>query len=162
MSFPPRSRAGLWAYFVLTLGLSVGFLIVMAVWNFTVIDEIFQRKLIMEHVEAMTTKQRHVHIVTTATLDVLYPFAYGGLLAGLTWHAFPAGRWLAWPILVCIPVDLIEGVAQILILSGHMDWVGVKVIVTPIKLGLFGLGCLIGIVALIISLYRKWRPGQSG
>ena len=49
----------------------------MQVWGFLMIDEMFKADQIADHIAAMSAKQRQVHIWTTATLDVLYPLAYG-------------------------------------------------------------------------------------
>jgi len=46
-----------------------------------------------------------------ATLDVIYPLAYGSLFAGVALRFFSQyGVYLALPALLAIPVELIEGV----------------------------------------------------
>lgn len=47
---------------------------VMAIWDFEIIDEMSNPKLIIAHIEKMTATQRMVHVLVTGTLDVAYLF----------------------------------------------------------------------------------------
>lgn len=159
INYPPRSSRALWVFFALTLILTAAFIAAMSIWDFTVIDEMYHADQIQSHVELMSPLQRRVHIIVTATLDVLYPLIYGGLFAGLCLNAFPKYKWLAAPALICIPVDLLEGVSQIRILQGHMSWIDVKVIVTPIKLGLFFAALLLALLA-VLKISLQWQQSR--
>jgi len=105
-----QSTRTLWWSGLIYVSLTAGFLLVMLVWDFQVIDELFLRQEILNAVAGLDRTQRHVHILTTATLDVLYPFAYGIFQSGMAYRYL--GRWgnlLAPLSLICIPVDLLEG-----------------------------------------------------
>lgn len=64
----------LWFTFWLTIAQTLCFGLVMLVWDFEIIDEIYDARQIAISIAGMTAKQRQVHILMTATLDVLYPF----------------------------------------------------------------------------------------
>ncbi len=134
----------------------------MHVWDFLVIDEMFVKPDILAHLSAMTDEQKRVHTITTATLDVAYPFAYGVFQAGMAYRFLgPWGRWIAPLSLICIPIDLTEGLAQVMLLSGNTDWVDLKVIVTPLKLALYLPGLGFALLALLILGSRTLRRRPS-
>ena len=140
----------LWFTFWLTITQTLCFGLVMLVWDFEIIDEIYDARQITIRIAGMTPKQRQVHIWMTATLDVLYPFSYASFFVGATVKAFPGstGSWLIIPTLLCIPADLIEGYSQVMLLNGHAEYMWVKTIATPIKLILFICGVLIAIISV--------------
>lgn len=149
----------LWASFVATLVMSVGFLAIMHHWDFLLIDEMWQPDRVRAYVATMTPLQRSVHVWTTATLDVAYPLAYASLLAGLTHRGLgPARAWLLLPSALVVPVDLYEGYLQVQILTGDMSHLACKAWVTPLKLGLFGIALAIAAAGLIQMLRRRRRP----
>lgn len=136
--------------------LTVGFLAVMWGWSFQVIDELFLKQQILDSVAALSPSQKRVHIVTTATLDVAYPFAYGFFQAGMAYRYLGRiGAFIAPLSLLCIPVDLIEGFAQIMILDGQTQFVDTKVMVTPIKMLLYVPGLVAALIALGIALANR-------
>ena len=144
----------LWWLFTLTLVLTIAFGVVMQIWDFVLIDEMFNAEQISNHIDALSATQKQVHIWTTVTLDVVYPFAYAGLFAGLTLKAFgKTGTWLALPIILCVPVDLTEGFAQVMLLSDNARYMNLKTAMTPVKLGLFVFGLIVALVSLG-KLYR--------
>lgn len=150
-----KNKTLLWTLFAITLLITISFAIVMQVWGFMLIDEMFKADQIADHIAAMSEKQKQVHIWTTATLDVLYPLAYGSLFAGIALKAFGrAGIWLALPSLLCIPVDLSEGYAQVMLLAGNHEFMNLKTAVTPIKFALFIAGLVISVLGLV-RLYRQ-------
>ena len=162
MTLLPGTTRGLWAAFGVFVGLNLVFLAVMQGYGFVIIDEMWQPATVAAHVEAMSDTQRRAHAWLTGTADVAYPFAYAALLGGLAVRAFPDHEWLAFPILLCVPVDLIEALSQVMILTGaDMDpWLAVKSIATPIKLVLFVAGVLIGLAALFV-LWRRRRARRA-
>jgi hypothetical protein len=147
----------LWGSFALTLILTLGFGVVTHLWQFAIIDEMYVAEEIRDHIEAMTKEQRHVHAWMTGTLDVAYPFAYGAFFIGIALRYFGRfGLFLALPSLLCIPADLIEGLAQIMLLTGHEGWMAVKLIATPIKLLLFGTGLVVSLFGLGLALRHRF------
>jgi hypothetical protein len=137
---------------------SLLFLFIMHNWNFKIIDEMYNSEKIMAHIASMSTEQRTVHWIMTATLDVVYPFIYAVFLAGMAYRFLGNfGKCIAPISLICIPFDLAEGFAQIMLLTGSDDFVTLKTIVTPIKLVLFSTGMFFAVVAGFIGLYRKLK-----
>ena len=128
----------LWLAFAATLLLTLVFIAVMAIWDFTVIDEMRDPETVRAHVEAMTPQQRRVHARLTATADLLYPVAYSTFFAGmaLRWLG-RAGPLFATVAFLVIPFDLTELVAQLRILGGDFTWLPVKAVATPAKLALY-------------------------
>lgn len=144
----------LWTLLAITIATTVAFGVVMQIWDFMLIDEMYDAEQISSHIAAMTDTQKDVHIWTTVSLDVLYPLVYGPLFAGVALKAFGKnGLLLALPSLLCIPADLTEGFAQVMLLSGHADYMGLKTTMTPIKFLLFIPGFLIAIVGAV----KLWR-----
>lgn len=148
----------LWILFILSLALTASFVFVGDRFGFRFIDSMSAPGEVLAYVGALTPQQKLVHAISTATLDVVYPFAYGGLLAGLTlryWHTF--GRLLILPAILVIPADLIEGVVQIFILNGEIGLVGMKSWLTPLKYGLFFLALAIALVGMFKTVIAGFR-----
>lgn len=162
MRFLPTSKGGLWAAFFIFVILNAVFVAVMQIYRFTIIDEMWDPTMILAHVEAMSPRQRTAHAWLTGTADVAYPLTYAALFGGLALKAFPARRWLALPILLCVPADLVEGLSQVMILTGEEGWVAVKAVATPVKLLLFITGVVIGLAALLnLARARRGRSGEA-
>ena len=159
---PLFRRIGTWlaekrvltATFVSTLVLTALFGIVMAVWDFQLIDEMYRASEIEAHVLAMSPTQRTVHIWMTATLDVLYPLVYGGFFIGAA-RRFYDHRWLVLPSLLVIPTDLAEGVVQVFLLSGHMEALPLKEILTPLKFAFYFPALAIALLGIARSAIRR-------
>ncbi len=148
----------LWSSFIATVVMTVGFVTIMRIWDFEIIDEMWNRQAIIDHVRNMTATQRAVHAWTTGTLDVAYPIAYSILFIGVALRFFPrVGPWLALPSILVAPVDLIEGFSQVMILNGDFSFLPLKGWATPIKLVLFLMGLGVAIFALIIGALRRLR-----
>ena len=151
----------LWVSGLVTLGLTLAFGIWITLHDLHIIDEIWREDAIRAVVGAMSAEQRRAHVLMTLGLDVGYPLAYGMFLGGLALRAWRKG-WLAIPALVTIPVDLVEGAAQVGLLTGYASGEGewgyaVKAVATPLKLGGFILAVVIGIVAAAVLVWRKVR-----
>ena len=125
----------LWLLFAAFILQTIGFAVIMAIWEFEVIDEISDPETVRQHIAAMTDVQRSVHAWTTATLDVAYPLTYGALFAGIAWRSLRPIYSL--PAIAVIPVDLAEGVVQVLALIGNDALIWTKAYLTPFKLVLF-------------------------
>ncbi|NNU16626.1 hypothetical protein HK107_09865 [Parvularcula sp. ZS-1/3] len=151
------SDRNLWLSFILVALLSATFGIVMLLSGFTIIDEMQDAQKIRDHVEAMTERQRMTHAWLTATVDVLYPFVYASLFAGLSLRFLgKAGPFFAIIAALAIPADLVEGFAQVIILHGGFEVLPVKAVATPIKLPLSGTAGAASIVALLIAARRRF------
>lgn len=136
--------------------------VVMQVWDFVIIDEMFDREQILSHIAAMTEQQRRVHAIMTGTLDVAYPLAYGTFQAGMAYRYLGSwGTWIAPLSLICIPVDLLEGFTQVMLLNGGDYWVDLKVVVTPLKIALFTPGLLFALIALGIAGSQYFRARRA-
>ena len=148
----------IWLTFIAMVLMTIGFAVIMQVWDFTVIDEMYNAEDIRTHIAQMTPLQRTVHVWTTAVLDVAYPFAYAGFFIGVALRFFgKAGPWLAIPSMLVIPTDLFEGFAQVNLLLGNMEYLPVKPWVTPLKLVLFLAGLVVTFAGLGLGLFRKVR-----
>ena len=128
----------LWIAFVATILITIAFPVTASIWGLSFIDALSDPTEVRQAIAGMTPDQRIVHAWITATLDVAYPLAYGALFVGSA-YAFYArvGRFIAIPLLVVVPVDLLEGVVQVLALTDTADWIDAKAILTPLKTVLF-------------------------
>lgn len=148
----------LWLLFGATLAMTIAFGLIMWIWQFELIDEMHQPARIKAHLALLTPTQKYVHAWTTATLDVAYPFAYGGLFVGMALRFFDRfGVWLALPGALVIPVDLAEGVVQLLLLNGVENLLTYKQVLTPLKLGLYFPGLAIAVMGAGIAAVRAGR-----
>lgn len=148
------NSVALWILFILFVAETLGFGIIMRIWDFGIIDEMSDPEKIRNHISEMSELQRAVHAWMTATLDVAYPLTYGALFAGLSLRAL--SPLYAVPAIAVIPVDLIEGLVQVLALLGAYDALWLKAYVTPAKLILFVAAMVIALVALVL-LWRRRR-----
>lgn len=99
----------------------------------------------------MSASQRSAHLWVTLTLDIVYPFAYGGGLANLAARFAPRNKLLAAaPGLALILVDLIENLLIVLMLQGDIQVIAVKSLVTQAKWWLFG-GCSLLVTGLAVA-----------
>jgi hypothetical protein len=160
MSWLTQNRT-LWVLFFAAICLTAGFSAVMRIWGIQLIDSQWDPARVREIIAGFSPEQRSVHIWTTATMDVAYPFAYGLLFAGLTLKMFgKAGPFLAVPAFAVIPVDLAEGAVQVMGLMGQDSVLDHKAWLTPLKIGLFGLAAIItfgALSALFAGLFRRPR-----
>lgn len=158
------TTTSLWCLFVGTIVITFCFPVVTSIWGITLIDPISSPDEVRAVIKGMSEQQRLVHAWTTATLDVAYPLVYGTLFAAVALRFFPTyGGYLALLPLAAIPVDLVEGVVQILALTGTADFVDAKAVITPIKSSLFGFGFFVSIAAWIrwayFRIFSSSKPG---
>lgn len=148
----------LWACFVATVVCTVAFQVIVERYDLVLLDAISDPEQARAALASMSESQRTVHAWVTGTLDVLYPLVYGALFIGSAYLFFPGtGRWLAIPIMVLVLVDLIEGVVQILALTGLVDWLDLKAVLTATKLWLFYFGFLVTLLGWLAWLVRRLR-----
>ncbi len=137
----------LWISFILVVVMTVVFQIISGQYNLVLLDSLSDPTEVRNMLANMTEQQRSVHVWVTSTLDVAYPIAYGIFFAGSAYKFFPVyGKYLALPALICVPVDIIEGLIQVLALTSGIDWVQAKAILTPLKFALV-------LTALFITLF---------
>lgn len=150
----------LWLSFSATVLITIAFQIIVRQFDLVLLDSIAIPAQVNAAISGMSEFQRHLHAWLTGTLDVAYPIAYGALFAGSAYRFFPSsGRLLAIPALVCVPVDLVEGVVQILALTSGIDWTVSKVILTPLKQLLFVVGFLITLAGWLNYSLVRMRVG---
>ncbi|WP_152414525.1 hypothetical protein [Blastomonas sp. AAP53] len=100
-----------------------------------------------------TPWQRDVHAHATLIYDGLYPLAYGAFFTGLALRlAGPSARWVAMVMLAGMMADYAENIVQLLALSGRADWLGTKIVLTPLKFALTG-------TAVVTTLAISARTG---
>lgn len=137
----------LWMLFAATLLNTLAFPLLAAAFDVTFVDALSVPQEVREVIAQMSSSQQVAHAWITGTLDVTYPLVYGLFFAGSALCFFPGiGKWLALPILLAIPVDLAEGVVQILALTQQQDWLSAKAFLTPLKSALFLSGLLITVL----------------
>ena len=146
----------LWFSFVGTLVCMVAFQVIVGQYGLILLDRISDPEQSRAAIASMSESQRSLHAWVTGTLDVAYPAVYGTLFIGSAFTFFPKiGKFLAAPTLLLVPIDLIEGVVQILGLTGAADWLGAKAILTPTKLLLAYFGIL-----MTVSGWIAWTIGR--
>tara|TARA_R110002072_G_scaffold56097_12_gene145618 strand:- start:7090 stop:7575 length:486 start_codon:yes stop_codon:yes gene_type:complete len=146
----------LWVLFVLTLLLTYSFSLIREQWGLTLLDSITSPSDSRGLIGSFTQEQIMVHVWTTAVVDVAYPLAYGLFFAGTALCFFGRfGLYLALPAFTVIPVDLIEGVVQVLGLLGTVDLLDWKAILTPAKFILFFAAMGIAMLGWVVWLVTK-------
>lgn len=160
-------RSTLWVLLALTIMLPLTFQAIGFYWQFTLLDQLVSASESREVVRAMTPEQRHVHLLTTTTLDVVFPLILGGLIAGLIGRSVclsqadegvkgpRLSKWLLLPVLA-VAMDFAEGVVQILALLQWADWLVLKPLFTSAKGVFYALGVLVGSCLLLLA--RKNSP----
>ena len=138
--------------------LTFSFQIAVGIWDLTLIDAISDPAESRLVIASMSSDQQIIHAWITATLDVAYPLAYGALFIGSAYKFYSRWGWLiAVPSFVVIPVDLLEGVVQVLALTGMTDWIDAKAFLTPLKTYLFLFGFAATVLGWLIWLVGKIR-----
>ena len=152
----PCKTSTLWLLFVLTLLMTISFSILSNWLGISFVDGIADPEQVRQAIQNMTADQQRAHAWITATLDVAYPFAYGLLFAGASSKFFPRkGKYIAPFALFAVPVDLLEGVIQILALTGSADFLNAKAVVTPVKTVCFLYG-LVATLAGAVLFAGRW------
>lgn len=148
----------LWLSFLATVLITLTFQIIGSQVDFVFLDSLSDPVEVKAAIASMSASQREFHAWMTLTLDVAYPLAYGALFVGSAYRFFPAkGFYLCLPALICIPVDLMEGIVQVWALVGTADFTQAKAMLTPLKVILFATGLLITIAGWARWLINKIR-----
>ena len=152
---PLREGRVLLVALVATVLLTALFPVVAGHFGLTLLDAVADPAEARALIEGLTGEQRQAHAWITGTLDVAYPLAYGALFLGAALRFFPRkGVLLAIPILIGIPADFLEGLVQILALTGQVDWLAAKAVLTPVKGGTFVYGAVLALLGVAL---RGWR-----
>lgn len=152
----------LWLAFAATLMLSVAFPWLSGMWDLTLLDSISSPAEARELLAGMTATQKAAHAWITATADVAYPLAYASFFAGSALCFFPNwGARIAAIELSSIPVDLLEGLVQVLALTGTADALSSKAFLTPLKMVLF-IGGMLFTLAAYVTWWRRRDPAERG
>lgn len=147
----------IWVTFTATLLLTLVFVLVMRIWQFQIIDKLQAAEQITQHIATMSNTQRNVHIWLTGTVDVAYPFVYSGFFIGVAIRSFGLnGILLSIPSFLVIPADLLEGISQIILLTGNETLMQLKLIMTPTKRFLFVAGLVITLMGLLNLLRNRF------
>ena len=152
---PLREGRVLLVALVATVLLTALFPVVAGHFGLTLLDAVADPAEARALITGLTGEQRQAHAWITGTLDVAYPLAYGALFLGAALRFFPRkGVLLAIPILIGIPADFLEGLVQILALTGQVDWLAAKAVLTPVKGGTFVYGAVLALLGVAL---RGWR-----
>ena len=139
------------------LGLTIAFAVWIQVYDLSILDEMSDPDEIRARLAAMSPAQKTSHWWMTLLLDYAYPLAYGSFFAGLSLRFFgKVGLLLAIQAFISITADMIENTLQLFILTGHLELIEIKSVVTPIKLVTFLSAALIALIALIIAAVRRF------
>ena len=146
----------LWWLFIATVAITLSFPIAAQYFDITLVDGISSPQITRDTIAGFSAGQKLAHAWITGTLDVAYPLAYGFLYIGVALRFYPNwGRYLALPSMLVIPVDLFEGLVQILALIEVTDWLTLKAVVTPLKTVLFLFGLAVAVVAWVKWVYLR-------
>ena len=153
----------LWVTFILTVLVSVAFVLLAPRVNGHFLDEANTGVLALAWLDALSIEQKDVHFWVTALLDTLYPLVYGGFFAGMVARLAGAMRgWAVLPGLIGVGCDFAENVTQLLALSGNPNWLFLKDVLTPVKMGGIGISLLLIVMLGVLALVRRNSARSSG
>lgn len=146
----------LWVTFVLTVLVTIAFVVLAPQVNGQFIDAASSETAALALLNDLSTQQKGVHFWVTALLDTLYPLVYGGFFAGMVARLAGAHRsWAVWPGLIGVDCDFAENVTQMLALSGNTNWLFLKDVLTPMKMGGIAISMLLIVVFGVLALVRR-------
>ena len=162
MFYRLSENRSLWIAFGATILITIAFLITGSMWGITFLDTISDPSEARLVISSMSPDQRIIHAWITATLDVAYPLAFGALFIGSAYKFYKnSGRFIALPFFVLVPTDLLEGIVQVLALTGTMDLVDAKAVLTPLKTILLLLGITTTTVGCIVWLVARTQRNRN-
>ena len=142
---------------IATVVIAMSFGPVPAIVGPPLLDFIFNGEAARARLAELSTYQRQVHLYGTLINDTLFPLAYSGLLAGVAGR-FASLRWRGWvmlPALAACVLDLCENAVQVLALSGTVDLLDLKTVLTPLKFGMAGVAIVLAIGLLGMGIVRR-------
>lgn len=126
------------------IAIAIGFELAAPLLGGSMLDLVYDPARTHAVLAAMSADERSAHMIVTLTLDMVYPIAYGGALAGLAARLARCSP-MAWaaPALLLILVDLAENLLIVALLGGHEEVIAIKGLATVIKWWLFGFASLL-------------------
>jgi len=130
--------------FVLMVLCGLGFGIFSADYGGVLLDEAMSEAGALATLADMTTAEKNSHFWITVLLDSAYPFCYGAFFIGAIARLAGEHRvWAIWPNIIGVDCDFVENIVQAMALSGNTDWLWLKDIVAPLKMGALAVGLLL-------------------
>ena len=152
----------LWFLFLATVFIFVGFRFWIPQLGGTILDSVATVEEASTLLSGMSAAQKNSHFMMTLLLDMIFPFAYGGLFIGLTLRfGGKFGLWLAIPAFLVIPVDLAENTIQLMALTGNDGLLPIKAVLTPLKFVLFPLGGLLALGVFVLAKLIRSADSRS-
>ena len=146
----------LWVMFILTVLITVAFAQLAPQVNGQFIDADFTQTAALATLDGLSAEQKDFHFWVTALLDTLYPLVYGGFFAGMVARLAGAMRsWAVWPGLIGVDCDFAENITQMMALAGNPDWLFLKDVLTPLKMGGIAISLLLIVVFGVLALLRR-------
>ena len=144
------------ALFIITALLLAGFILCSPLVGGTYLDTVSDADKVNTILSQMSGEEKKMHIIITIVLDMLFPFMYGGLFIALTIkYLGKISAWLSLPAILVIPLDLVENLIQICTLSGRIDLITSKSILTHAKVLLFKIAGIVALIALGFATVPK-------
>ncbi len=126
------------------------------------LDTLTDLSLLERHVNQMSDSHKFNHIMTTATLDTLYPLVYGAFMASLSLKfARPISHYIFIPIGLLLVTDFTENLIQILILNNIAALLLLKVWLTSLKFILVCVCLLLCVYALLYGFFHRDKKYKS-
>ncbi len=127
-------------------------------WGLVLLDGISDPDAARILLSELTPHQNVGHLWFTTTLDVILPFAAAGLFASAILAFFGRfGVYLAMIPLFAVPLDLTEGVVQVLALTNTADLLEIKAYTTPVKSMCYKIGFWLSFAGLVKWLLFKLK-----
>lgn len=134
-------------------------IIQVVAYNYQVplLDMLVERQDVITSLNGMTNSQKAIHIGITTSLDVVYPLAFTAFFIGSVKYCVPLQyKRFALPLLLIVPIDWIEGIVQVMLLTSNMDVIAIKTLLTPVKFLLIIFGAMFSVYAWLRWFYRGW------
>ena len=157
------TKQTIWVLSILTALLFAGFILCKPLVGGTYLDGLSKVDKVKCLVLLMSVEEKTSHMIMTLVWDMLFPFMYGGLFIALTLkYTGKISPWFSLPAILVIPVDLMENITQAYALSGKMDLLGLKSVLTPMKFCLIGIAVVIIVTAFVRGRIKNRKTEGSG
>lgn len=147
--------------FGLTVAITISFEAVRASAGSPLLDLLMTGTEAQARLAAMSAEAKQAHFWGTVLNDTAYPIAYGGLFAGLALRFGAPKLIYALPAISSAVVDLCENTVQALALSGTIDWLAAKSVLTPLKSVLVAAAAGLALILMARALWRKLKSTRS-
>ncbi len=124
------------------------------------LDFIFTGETARNFLATLSEAQKSLHIRVTLLNDTAYPIAYTACLAGLIYRLSGTGSaMLTVPAFLGFGLDLAENAVQVLALSGTVDLLVLKTLLTPLKFAAVTAAFVIVIGLAIKAVTKRLAKG---